>query len=45
MYSTGVGLVIYGRDHDDNRYFRVREENIYTKVKVRMEEWFKDVFS
>ena len=44
VYSTGVGLVLYGRDHEDARYFKVREENVYTKVKSRMKSWLGDIF-
>src|SRR5271154_775679 len=39
MYATGVGLVIYGARHQDRRLFRIREENVYRKVKGRMREW------
>ena len=44
MYATGVGLLIYGAQQmHDPRYFRARDENIYTKVKKRMSAWLEDV--
>ena len=42
MYSTGVGLVKYGSKQKKVSRFRIREDNIYTKVKGRMREWFAD---
>jgi cell division protein FtsA len=44
MYATGVGLVIYGAKHQDRRIFRIREENVYRKVKGRMREWLEEIF-
>lgn len=44
MFATGVGLVLYGRDHEDHRYFRVRDENVYGKVKSRMRSWLGELF-
>jgi len=44
MYATGVGLVLYGRDHEDHKLFKVRDENIYSKVKSRMKSWLEDIF-
>ncbi len=44
MYATGVGLVIYGAKHQDRRMFRIREENVYKKVKGRMREWLEEIF-
>jgi cell division protein FtsA len=43
MYATGVGLVQYGAGQQDQRYFRARDENIYSKVKKRMGAWLHDV--
>jgi len=42
MYSTAVGLVLYGfQDRPQNpRGFRSREDNILYKVKGRMKSWF-----
>lgn len=44
IYSTGVGLVLYGRSHEDSRFFKVREENVYNKVKSRMRSWLGEIF-
>lgn len=44
MYATGVGLVQYGAQQcDQQRMFRARDENIYSKVKKRMGAWLHDV--
>ena len=44
MYATGVGLVIYGAQHQDARHFRVRDDNVYGKVRGRMRAWLADFF-
>ncbi len=44
IYATGVGLVVYGAKHQDRRMFRIREENVFKKVKGRMREWLEEVF-
>jgi len=44
VYATGVGLVLYGRDHEGQRFFKVREENVYRKVKTRMRSWLGELF-
>src|SRR5215472_3367574 len=44
MFATGVGLVVYGARHQDRRLFRIREENVYRKVKDRMKEWLQEIF-
>ena len=44
VYSTGVGLVLYGRAHEDSRFFKVREDNVYNKVKSRMRSWLGEFF-
>src|SRR3990167_3690731 len=38
VYATGVGLVVYGARHQDRSMFRIREENVFKKVKRRMGE-------
>ncbi len=43
MYSTGVGLVIYGSKQKRGSHFKIREDNIYSKVKTRMREWFAEL--
>ncbi len=44
VYATGVGLVVYGARHTDRKMFRVRDENVFRKVKTRMREWLQEVF-
>ena len=47
MYSTAVGLLMYGADQDrQETRFRIRdkEDNIYNRVKGRMTEWFGAFF-
>ena len=44
MYATGVGLVLYGVDHADHRYFRVRDTDIYGTVRSRMKSWLGELF-
>jgi cell division protein FtsA len=43
MYSTGVGLILYGAEQSDQRLFRARDENIYAKVRKRMGAWLQEV--
>jgi cell division protein FtsA len=43
MYATGVGLVLYGREHMDYRRFdRLSERTLVDKVIKRMMQWFSD---
>lgn len=45
MFSTGVGLVIYGNRSKQTNKFKVRDQqNIYNKVKSRMKEWMSELF-
>lgn len=44
MYATGVGLVQYGSKNLDSRHFKVRDDNIYSKVMGRMRSWLSDIF-
>jgi cell division protein FtsA len=45
MYATAVGLVIYGaRQQAGSPYFKIREDNVYRKVKNRMKEWLGEIF-
>lgn len=44
MYATGVGLVVYGAKNQDRRVFRIREDNVFKKVKSRMRDWLQEVF-
>jgi len=42
IYATGVGLVLYGSKNFDMNRFRIRDNNIFSRVKARMQEWFKE---
>ena len=43
--GPAVGLVIYGaREGAASPYFKIREENVYRKVKNRMKEWLGEIF-
>jgi cell division protein FtsA len=45
MYATAVGLVLYGKHQQEVRpYFKIRDENVYRRVKDRMKEWLGQVF-
>jgi cell division protein FtsA len=45
MYSTGVGLVLYGREHMDRKFFPIRpDKNLYDRIKQRMQGWVRDFF-
>lgn len=49
MYATGVGLVLYGALNADRAQsrgplFRIRDENIYGRVRSRMRQWLRDWF-
>ena len=43
MYATGVGLVLYGAKNQEDKKFRVRDENMFQKVLGNMKRWFSDV--
>ena len=44
MYATGVGLVLYGRSHEGSRFFKMRDDNVYGRVKSRMRSWLGEIF-
>jgi cell division protein FtsA len=44
VYSTGVGLVQYGKEHEGSRYFNISEENMVGKVKSKMRHWLGEIF-
>ncbi|MBW1806907.1 MAG: cell division protein FtsA [Deltaproteobacteria bacterium] len=45
IYATGVGLVLYGREHLDSRFFPIRpDKNLYHRIKQRMKGWMHDFF-
>jgi len=44
MYSTAVGLVLYGaKTSKRKKKFRIRDSNIFHLVMARMKKWFKDI--
>jgi cell division protein FtsA len=44
VYATGVGLVLYGMKRQEKSFFRIRDDNIFGKVKNRMVDWFSEFF-
>lgn len=40
-YATGVGLVQYGSQHLEQQLFVERENNLYTKMRRKMQSWIK----
>jgi cell division protein FtsA len=44
VYATGVGLVLYGLKRQDKNFFRIRDSNVFHKVKNRMVDWFSEFF-
>jgi cell division protein FtsA len=45
QFATAVGLVIYGaKQQMGSPYFKIREENVYRKVRHRMAKWLGEVF-
>lgn len=44
MHATGVGLVLHASQNLTNKRFRMRDNNVYGKVKERMKEWLGEIF-
>jgi len=44
IYATGVGLVLYGMKGSEKNFFRIREDNVFSKVRNRMSDWFSEFF-
>ncbi|HPM41001.1 MAG TPA: cell division protein FtsA [bacterium] len=45
MYATGVGLVLTGANsQEDHKRFKIRDRNVYAKVRGRMKEWLGEIF-
>jgi cell division protein FtsA len=44
VYATGVGLVIYGSQHQAMENFKRGEHGLFDKVMQRMKEWFGEFF-
>lgn len=43
-HATCVGLLKYGRTHEQHPYFSGRERNAYARVKDRVKTWLGDIF-
>lgn len=43
QYATGVGLMLYGLKYDGEKKFRIREDNIFARVRGRMSQWFGEL--
>jgi len=44
MYATGVGLVLMGSTSAESKRFKVKDRNVYSKVRGRMKEWLGEMF-
>jgi cell division protein FtsA len=45
QFATAVGLVLYGaRQVETSPHFKIREENVYRKVRNRMQKWLGEIF-
>jgi len=44
IYATGVGLVLYGMKRQERIFFRLRDDNIFAKVRHRMSDWLSEFF-
>ena len=44
IYSTGVGLVLYGGNYNGEKKLRIRDEYIFKKVFDSMKNWFQEFF-
>ena len=44
MYSTAVGLVLYGADYTGDKKLRIRDENVFKKIFDSMKNWFQEFF-
>lgn len=43
QFATGVGLMLYGLKYDGEKKFRIREDNIFARVRGRMGQWFGEL--
>jgi len=44
MYSTGVGLILYGLKSNGDTMLKIKEENVFARVFEGMKDWFKEFF-
>jgi len=43
MYSTGVGLVLYGKHAKPTPKLAAKDKNLFQKLLVRMKRWFQEI--
>ena len=45
QFATAVGLVMYGaRQAQTSPHFKIRDDNVYRKVRHRMQKWLGEIF-
>lgn len=44
IYAAGVGLVLHGMKRQERNFFRIRDDNILSKVRHRMSDWLSEFF-
>src|SRR5512135_722114 len=45
QFATAVGLVLYGaKQAETSPHFKIREDNVYRKVRNRMQKWLGEIF-
>lgn len=44
LYTTGVGLLLYGLEHQKKDFVVRRKKNIFSKTWHRIEEWWQELF-
>jgi cell division protein FtsA len=44
IYAAGVGLVLHGMKRQERNFFRIRDDNIFSKVRYRMSDWLSEFF-
>ncbi len=44
IYATAVGLLQYGMKHRSDAKFKIKDNNVYSKVVSRMKSWLGEVF-
>ena len=45
QFATAVGLVLYGAQRGEaSPHFKIRDDNVYRKVRNRMQKWLGEIF-
>jgi cell division protein FtsA len=44
IYSTGVGLVLYGRSNEQGRAITLRDDSLMSRMGGRMRSWIGEIF-